>query len=118
MTNDELIQEIAGIDEKVSTDGLRKRELELILKGLQADGIISERDKTIEELNAALGEAEDAPKSANDPVKVGKTDKGTVYSTVPQARINGELVDMKTLAQRDDLLQAALKMGAGYLIIK
>jgi len=124
------IEELAGEDFKLELEGLRVKELSIVLKGLQHDEIVAELaelnqgyEKDLEELNKSLAEAESVPRDKKAPIVVGKIDKVAIEMTVPQARIHEDgyapgIYTREQIKADPKLLALLVKRGASYLVAR
>lgn len=116
MNKDELIAAIAERDADVKIEGLRVKELGLILGGLTLPGKVKELEGDIAELNKSLADAEAAPKENDGRTFVGEHEGKKVYMTIPAARIAGKVVKASEINETQ--LQLAIDAKAQYLIFE
>lgn len=120
MNQKEIIEAITALDADVKTEGLRNKELGLILDGLKSKENIEKLEKEIAELSTALTEVESRPAAKGQAfeVPVGKHEGKTVLMTAPKVRVDGAIYTAAEIKARPDLVEKLIKDKAGYLKIK
>ncbi len=124
MTKDEKIARIAQLDPEFKLSGEeRVHELDVIIAGLEAPGLIEDYEETIDELNKELATAEVKAESKGNHKLVGEIEGEKVFMTIPRAKYTDKdgvkhLITPQVLQGNEALLSELYAKEPGFLITK